>query len=126
MTCHHLVELVRDHGRYDTDKEAEDVLRAVLAALGAQVVGDERCDLAAALPDEARAVFATQIPLTQPLNARTFVDCVGRALNTTPAHARWHTTSTLAALSECAGQSLTDRLLTQLPPATPCCSAAPT
>lgn len=115
MTWHDLVGKVCDLGRYATDREAEGVLRAVLAALGAQLVGDERCDLAAVLPDEARTVFAAQIPLTEPVDARGFVDLVARALGTSPAEARWHTGSVLAALDEAAGRPLTDRVLAQLP-----------
>ncbi|WP_234322591.1 DUF2267 domain-containing protein [Streptomyces sp. NRRL S-350] len=109
------MQRVRDLGRYDTDREAERVLRAVLAALGGQLIGEERCDLAAALPEHARRAFADQIPLTQPLDAHAFVDTVATALATTADAARWHTTSVLAALTELVGQPLTDRLLAQLP-----------
>jgi uncharacterized protein (DUF2267 family) len=115
MTWHQLVQQVRHHGRYDTDTEAEKVLHAVLAALGAQLVAEERCDLAALLPEPARTTFATQIPLPQPLTAPAFVGTVAHALDTTPAQARWHTTSALAALSELADRPLTDRLLARLP-----------
>jgi uncharacterized protein (DUF2267 family) len=115
MTWSHLVQQVREFGRYPTDQEAEDVLRAVLAALGTQLVGDERCDLAAALPPEARTVFASQIPLTEPVDARGFVDTVARTLDTSSAQGRWHTTSALAALGDAVGEPLTDRLLAQLP-----------
>ena len=118
MTWHQLIQQVRHHGRYATDKEAENVLHAVLAALGAQLIAEERCELAATLPEPARTTFSQQIPLTQPLTAPAFVNTIARTLNTTPAQARWHTTSALAALTELAeltGQPLIDRLLAQLP-----------
>ncbi|CAG7657965.1 DUF2267 domain-containing protein [Actinacidiphila bryophytorum] len=115
MTWNHLIAQVRDRGRYDSDQEAADVLRAVLAALGGRLVGEERCELAAVLPVEARTHFAAQIPLTEHADAPAFVATVADALNAAPAQARWHTTSALAALAEVAGQSLTDRILAGLP-----------
>ncbi|MBY8882626.1 DUF2267 domain-containing protein [Actinacidiphila acidipaludis] len=119
MTWHELVQQARHHGRYATDEEAENVLQAVLAALGAQLVAEERCELAAILPEPARTTFCQQIPLTQPLTAPAFVGTIARALGTTPAQARWDTTSALAALTELAdltGQPpLIDHLLAQLP-----------
>jgi uncharacterized protein (DUF2267 family) len=115
MTWHQLLQQVRHHGRYATNQEAENVLHAVLAALGSQLVAEERCDLTAALPEPARTTLAQQIPLTQPLTAPAFTDTIARTLDTTPAQARWHTTSALTALTELTGQLLTDRLLAQLP-----------
>jgi uncharacterized protein (DUF2267 family) len=115
MTRSHLTRQVRETGQYDTDQEAADVLHAVLTVLGGQLIGEERCDLAAVLPAEARTVFASQIPLTEPMDARGFVATVADALDVTPAQARWHTTSALTALADLAGPSLTDRILARLP-----------
>ncbi|MFI0723656.1 DUF2267 domain-containing protein [Streptomyces sp. NPDC021224] len=115
MTWDHLIAQVRDLGRYDSDQEAADVLRAVLAALGGQLVAEERCELAAVLPVEARTHLVSAIPLTEPADAPAFVATVADALGTTSAQARWHTTSALAALAEIAGPSLTDRMLAELP-----------
>ncbi len=115
MTWHHLVQQVRDLGRYDSDREAERVLDAVLTVLGSQLTGDERCDLAAALPDRARAVLAAQIPLTRPVAAPAFVEAVARILATTLTAARWDSSTVLTVLSALAGQQLTDRLLDALP-----------
>ncbi len=81
----------------------------VLAVLGSQLTGEERCDLAAALPDRARAVFAAQVPLPEPVAAPAFVEAVARVLNTSLTAARWDTSSVLA------GDHLTDRLLADLP-----------
>jgi uncharacterized protein (DUF2267 family) len=115
MTWRHLTQQVRDLGEYGTDQEAAHVLRAVLTVLGGQLIGEERCDLAAVLPGEARTTFASQIPRTEPLDAPAFVAAVAGALDATPAEARWHTTSVLAVLSDLAGPSLTDRVLARLP-----------
>ncbi|MFJ2189962.1 DUF2267 domain-containing protein [Kitasatospora sp. NPDC087861] len=110
-----LLQHVRTLGRCTCDEEAERVLHAVLAVLGSQLTGEERCDLAAALPERARAVFASQIPLPQPVAAPAFVEAVARALNTSLTSARWDASSVLAALADPAGDRLTDRILAHLP-----------
>ncbi|GAA4989667.1 DUF2267 domain-containing protein [Kitasatospora paranensis] len=116
MTRHRrLLQQVRTLGRYTTDDEAERVLDAVLAVLGSQLTGDERCDLAVMLPERARTVFATQIPLPEPVPAPAFVEAVARNLGTSLPAARWDTSSVLAALTDLAGAPLTDRLLAHLP-----------
>ncbi|MFJ9461633.1 DUF2267 domain-containing protein [Kitasatospora sp. NPDC101447] len=116
MTRHRrLLRQVRTLGRYTTDEEAERALHAVLAVLGSQLTGEERCDLAAVLPERARAVFAAQIPLPEPVAAPAFVEAVARALNTSLAGARWDASSVLVALADLAGRQFTDRLLNGLP-----------
>ncbi|MFF0416595.1 DUF2267 domain-containing protein [Kitasatospora sp. NPDC004745] len=110
-----LLQHVRTLGRYTTDEEAERVLHAVLAALGSQLTGEVRCDLAAALPERARAVFASQIPLPEPVAAPAFVEAAARALSTSLTSARWDASSVLAALADLAGDPLTDRILADLP-----------
>ncbi|WP_371502890.1 DUF2267 domain-containing protein [Kitasatospora sp. NBC_00374] len=110
-----LLQQVRTLGRYTSDEEAERVLHAVLAALGSQLTGEERCDLAAALPERVCAVFASQIPLPEPVAAPAFVEAVARTLNTSLTGARWDVSSVLAALTDLVGDRLTDRLLTHLP-----------
>jgi uncharacterized protein (DUF2267 family) len=116
MTRHRrLIQQIRTLGRYTTDEEAERVLAAVLAVLGSQLTGEERRELAAALPERARAVFAAQIPLPAPVAAPAFVEAVAHTLHTSLTAARWDTSSVLAALTDVAGDHLTDRLLTRLP-----------
>ncbi|MFD0279607.1 DUF2267 domain-containing protein [Kitasatospora sp. NPDC127111] len=116
MTRHRrLIQQVRTLGRYPSDEEAERVLDTVLTVLGSQLTGEERCELAAVLPEQARAVFAAQIPLPEPVGAPAFVEAVARALNTSLTSARWDASSVLAALADLAGDPLTDRLLARLP-----------
>ncbi|MEU6590185.1 DUF2267 domain-containing protein [Streptomyces sp. NPDC046881] len=111
-----LTEAVREAGQYPTRAEAERVTRIVLSALGGHVTGDERVALAQALPREAGRVIASQIPATHPLTAREFVESVAtRIEGSTPATARWDVSSVLSALSTHIGESLTTRVLTQLP-----------
>ncbi|MGW2378457.1 DUF2267 domain-containing protein [Kitasatospora sp. NPDC001683] len=116
MTRHRrLIQQVRMLGRYPSDEEAERVLDTVLAVLGSQLAGEERCELAAALPERARAVFAAQIPLPQPVAAPAFVEAAARALDTSLTGARWDVSSVLAALESLGDDRLTDRLLAHLP-----------
>ncbi|MFJ1709412.1 DUF2267 domain-containing protein [Kitasatospora sp. NPDC088346] len=107
------LQQVRTLGRCTSDEEAERVLHAVLTTLGSQLTGEERRDLAATLPERARATFASQIPLPEP--APAFVEAVAGTLNTSLTSARWDASSVLAALTDLAGDHLTDRLLTRLP-----------
>ncbi|MGV9357097.1 DUF2267 domain-containing protein [Streptomyces misionensis] len=112
-----LTEAVREVGQYTTRAEAERVTRIVLSALGGHVTGDERVALAQALPREAGRVIAAQIPATQPLTAREFVESIAtRIEGATPATARWDVSSVLSTLAKTIGPSLTTRILAQLPP----------
>ncbi|MER5213013.1 DUF2267 domain-containing protein [Streptomyces sp. NPDC002838] len=112
-----LVDAVQDAGQYSTRAEAERVTRIVLSALGGHVIGDERVDLARALPEEAAQVIASQIPATRPLTAAEFVDAIAlRIEGATPATARWDVSSVLSVLPSLIGDDLVDRVLAQLPP----------
>ncbi|CAL9473511.1 DUF2267 domain-containing protein [Streptomyces griseomycini] len=112
-----LVDAVRESGQYPTRSEAESVTRIVLSALGGHVVGDERVDLARALPEEAARVVASQIPATRELTAAEFVDSVAaRIEGATPATARWDVSSVLSVLPPLVGDALVTRILAQLPP----------
>ncbi|MFB7616889.1 DUF2267 domain-containing protein [Kitasatospora sp. NPDC056181] len=111
----HLLRQVRTLGRYPSDAEAERALHAVLAVLGSQLTGEERCDLAVVLPEQARAVLANQIPLPEPVAAPAFVEAVADILGTSLTAARWDTSSVLAAVTDLADDHLTDRILTRLP-----------
>ncbi|MFI6933387.1 DUF2267 domain-containing protein [Streptomyces sp. NPDC050287] len=112
-----LVDAVREAGQYPTAAEAERVIRIVMSALGGHVIGDERVDLAHALPEEAARVVASQIPATRPLTAAEFVDSIAdRIQGATPATARWDVSSVLSVLPPLLGDDLVDRILAQLPP----------
>jgi uncharacterized protein (DUF2267 family) len=112
-----LIDSVREYGQYPTRAEAERVTRIVLSTLGGHVTGEERVDLARALPEEAARLIAGQIPVTRPLTAPAFVDSVAaRVEGATPATARWDVSSVLSALPPLIGDDLTDRVLAALPP----------
>ncbi|GAB2846135.1 hypothetical protein GCM10027074_11270 [Streptomyces deserti] len=112
-----LVDAVQESGQYPTRSEAERVTRIVLSALGGHVIGDERVDLAQALPEQAARVVASQIPATRQLTAAEFVDSVAaRIEGATSATARWDVSSVLSVLPNLVGDDLVTRILAQLPP----------
>ncbi|MER5201133.1 DUF2267 domain-containing protein [Streptomyces sp. NPDC002755] len=115
MTFHQMLERVRYDGAYPTRERAEVVTRAVLEALGRQLAGDERAELAACLPDEAALAFTSQIPDSQPLTGWGFVKDLATRTGVTPAVARWDTGAVLAVIGHLAGPGLLDRILRRFP-----------
>ncbi|WP_443050253.1 DUF2267 domain-containing protein [Streptomyces sp. NBC_00236] len=116
MTFHRMTESIRYEGAYPTRERAEEVTRAVLAALGRQLTGDERVDLAACLPPEAALDFTSQIPDPQPLTGWGFVKDLAARTGGTPATARWDTGAVLTVVADVTGPGLLDRILAELPP----------
>ncbi|MFE2050576.1 DUF2267 domain-containing protein [Streptomyces sp. NPDC059459] len=110
-----MLEQVRYHGAYATRERAEEVVSAVLAALGRRVTGEERVELAARLPREAARIFAAEAPVAEPMTGWGFVrdlaDRTGGSLATT----RWDVGSVLGVVARLAGPDLLDRVIAQLP-----------
>ncbi|MFG2138643.1 DUF2267 domain-containing protein [Streptomyces sp. NPDC048650] len=116
MTFHQMLEKIRYEGAYPSRERAEEVTRAVLAALGRQLTGDERVDLAACLPTEAALLFTGQVPDTQQLTGWGFVKDLATRTGATPATTRWDTGAVLAVVGHLAGVGLLERIFAQLPP----------
>ncbi len=106
MTFHQMLEKIRYEGAYPTRERAEDVTRAVLAALGRQLTGDERVDLAACLPTEAATAFTDEIPALKPLTGWAFFKDLSTRTGGTLATTRWDAGAV---------PLLLDRVLAQLP-----------
>ncbi|MEU3744262.1 MULTISPECIES: DUF2267 domain-containing protein [Streptomyces] len=115
MTFERMLERVRYEGAYPTRERAEEAVRTVLAALGRQLVGDERVDLAQALPVEAALALTAQIPATERLTGWNFVKDIAARTGTSPAIARWDTGAVLAVVTRLTGPDLLTRILHQLP-----------
>ncbi|MET7608692.1 DUF2267 domain-containing protein [Streptomyces avermitilis] len=115
VTFGQLLEKVRYEGAYPTRRQAEDVVRRVLEALGRQLTGDERVELAARLPQEAARFLASQIPTSQPLTGWGFVKDLAERTGGTLATTRWDTGSVLGVVARLAGDTLTARIIGQLP-----------
>ncbi|MBQ1095391.1 DUF2267 domain-containing protein [Streptomyces sp. b94] len=115
MSYGQMLEQIRYNGAYPTRERAEEVVLAVLAALGRRVTGEERVDLAARLPREAAQVFAAQIPATDPMTGWAFVRDLATRTGGTLATTRWDVGSVLGVVARIAGPDLLDRILAQLP-----------
>ncbi|MER7467398.1 DUF2267 domain-containing protein [Streptomyces sp. NPDC097981] len=115
MTFEHMLERVRYEGAYPTRERAEEAVRTVLAALGRQLVGDERVDLARCLPVEAALALTAQIPDTERLTGWAFIKDMATRAGTSPAIARWGTGAVLAVVARLTGPDLLARILHQLP-----------
>ncbi|OQR63111.1 hypothetical protein B6E66_15865 [Streptomyces maremycinicus] len=115
MTFEQMLERVRYEGAYPTRAQAEQCVRAVLAALGRQLTGDERVELAARLPHEAAVSFTSEIPTTEPLTGWGFVKDLASRTGGTMATTRWDTGTVLRVVAQLAGEDLLKRVLAQLP-----------
>lgn len=115
MTFDHMLERVRYDGVYPTRERAEEAVRAVLAALGRRLIGDERVALAACLPVEAALVFTAEIPEIRPITCGAFVEDLAARSGGTTATARWDSCTVLTVVARLAGRDLTTRVLRQLP-----------
>ncbi|MGC0423870.1 uncharacterized protein (DUF2267 family) [Streptomyces sp. SAI-195] len=115
MSFVQMLEQVRYHGAYPTRERAEDVVSAVLTALGRRVTGEERVELAARLPREAARIFAAQIPGTDSMTGWAFVRDLATRTGGTLATTRWDVGSVLGVVGRLAGPALLDRILAQLP-----------
>lgn len=110
-----MLEQVRYNGAYPTRGRAEEVVAAVLAALGRRVTGEERVELAARLPREAAQIFAAQVPATDSMTGWAFVRDLATRTGGTLATTRWDVGSVLGVVARIAGPDLLDRILAQLP-----------
>ena len=115
MTFEQMLERVRYEGAYPTLEQAEERVRTVLAALGRQVTGDERVELAARLPHAAAAVFTSATPATEPLTGWDFVKDLASRTGAAVATTRWDTGTVLRVVAQLAGEELLSRTLARLP-----------
>ncbi|MFF4259397.1 DUF2267 domain-containing protein [Streptomyces sp. NPDC001663] len=115
MTFDQMLEQVRYEGAYATRAQAEEAVRAVLAAFGRQVTGEERVELAARLPYEAAVTFTSQVPATEPLTGWGFVKDLAARIGGSPATTRWDTGTVFRVVAQLAGETLLSRILAQLP-----------
>ncbi|MFE9842043.1 DUF2267 domain-containing protein [Streptomyces goshikiensis] len=115
MTFEQMLERVRYEGAYPTRERAAEVVHQVLAALGRQLTGDERVDLAQCLPIEAALTLTSQVPDTEQLAGWDFIKDMAARCDCSPAVARWDTGAVLAVVTQLAGPGLLARILQWLP-----------
>lgn len=108
---------VKERGEYPTRRDAERAIRTVLALLGAHLVGTERADLAAALPETCALVLLNPLHASAPLDPERFVRATAAWIDgATEKTATWDVSAVLSAVADAAGDELMRRILLQLPP----------
>ncbi|MFD9357536.1 DUF2267 domain-containing protein [Streptomyces sp. NPDC060031] len=115
VTFDQMLERVRYEGAYPTRERAEESVRTVLAALGRQITGDERIELAQHLPLEAALALTSSPPDVEQVSGWGFVKDLAARTGVSLAVARWDTGAVLAAVSALAGPDLLARVLQRLP-----------
>ncbi|MFE7749611.1 DUF2267 domain-containing protein [Streptomyces sp. NPDC057428] len=111
------LKAVQDRGAYPSAQQAERASRVVLALLGAHIVGEERNELAARLPETFALILLNPLQAAEPLSPERFVRAVAAWIEgATERTAAWDTSAVLSVAADAAGDELLERLLLQLPP----------
>ncbi|MGW0551213.1 DUF2267 domain-containing protein [Streptomyces altiplanensis] len=108
---------VQERGQYPSRQEAERATRVVIALLGAHVVGSERAELAARLPETCALLLLNPLPAAEPLGPERFVRATAAWIEgATEETAKWDVGAVLSVVADAAGDELMRRVLLQLPP----------
>ncbi|MBT2383329.1 DUF2267 domain-containing protein [Streptomyces sp. ISL-11] len=108
---------VRERGQYPSPREAERAARVVLALLGAHLVGSEKAELAARLPEECALVLLNPLPAAEPLSTQRFVRATAAWIEgATEETAKWDVGAVLSVVADAADEDLLRRVILQLPP----------
>ncbi|MEU5716082.1 DUF2267 domain-containing protein [Streptomyces sp. NPDC020403] len=111
------LDAVRERGEYPSAMEAERASRVVLALLGAHLVGEERNELAARLPETFALILLNPLQAAEPLAPDRFVRATAAWIDgASEQTAAWDTGAVLSVVADAAGEELLQRLLLQLPP----------
>ncbi|MGW7054306.1 DUF2267 domain-containing protein [Streptomyces sp. NPDC054887] len=108
---------VQERGQYPSRQEAERATRVVIALLGAHVVGSERSELAARLPEGCALLLLNPLPAAEPLGPQRFVRATAAWIEgATEETAKWDVSAVLSVVADAADDELMRRVLLQLPP----------
>ncbi|MFK4066670.1 DUF2267 domain-containing protein [Streptomyces sp. NPDC029674] len=109
---------VQERGEYSTQDEAERATRAVLALLGAHLVGEVRAELADRLPETCALVLLNPLQAYEPMSPERFVRATAAWIEgATEKTAMWDVSAVLSVVADVTqAGSLLDRILLQLPP----------
>jgi uncharacterized protein (DUF2267 family) len=111
------LDAVEERGAYPSQQEADRAARVVLALLGAHLVGEERAELAARLPETYAVILLNPLQAAEPLDPERFVRATAAWIEgATEATAKWDVGAVLSVVAEAAGDDLMRRILLQLPP----------
>ncbi|MFE1171025.1 DUF2267 domain-containing protein [Streptomyces sp. NPDC058773] len=108
---------VQERGEYGSPEEAERAARVVLALLGAHLVGEERAELAADLPETFALILLNPLQAAEPLDPERFVRATAAWIDgATEETATWDVGAVLSVVADAADEDLMQRVLLQLPP----------
>lgn len=108
---------VQERGEYPSREEAERATSVVIALLGAHVVGSERAELAARLPEQCALLLVNPLPAAEPLTAQRFVRATAAWIEgATEETAKWDVSAVLSVVADAAEDELMRHVLLQLPP----------
>ncbi|OEJ62111.1 hypothetical protein BGM19_32865 [Streptomyces agglomeratus] len=108
---------VQERGQYSSRQEAERATRVVIALLGAHVVGSERSELAARLPETCALLLLNPLPAAEPLGPQRFVRATAAWIEGAREEtAKWDVSAVLSVVADAADDELMRRVLLQLPP----------
>lgn len=111
------LEQVQERGEYVSPQEAERAARVVLALLGAHLVGEERAELAACLPETFELILLNPLQAAEPLDPERYVRATAAWIEgATEETAKWDVGAVLSVVADAAGEELMRRVLLQLPP----------
>ncbi|MEW2083646.1 DUF2267 domain-containing protein [Streptomyces sp. NPDC005283] len=111
------LDQIKERGDYASRREAEQAARVVLALLGAHLVGPERAELAAQLPETWSLVLLDPLHAPEPLSPERFVRAAAAWIEgATEETAKWDVSAVLSAVADAADEELMRRVLLQLPP----------
>ncbi|MGN9794924.1 DUF2267 domain-containing protein [Streptomyces sp. OZ13] len=111
------LDAVQERGEYSSAQEAERAARTVLALLGAHLVGNERAELAARLPETFAMILLNPLQAAEPLEPERFVRATAAWIDgATEKTAKWDVSAVLSVAADAAGDELLHRVLLQLPP----------
>ncbi|MGI5401230.1 DUF2267 domain-containing protein [Streptomyces sp. CA-135486] len=117
MTWEAFLAAVRERGEYSSRQEAERAARVVLGLLGAHLVGEERAQLAARLPETYALILLNPLQAAEPLDPERFVRATAAWIDgATEETAKWDIGAVLSVVADAAGDDLMGRVLLQLPP----------
>ncbi|MFJ6940617.1 DUF2267 domain-containing protein [Streptomyces sp. NPDC101132] len=111
------IHSVQERGEYPSEEEADRAARVVLALLGAHLVGEDRAQVAARLPETYALILLNPLQAAEPLDAQRFVRATAAWIDgATERTAAWDVSAVLSVVADAIDEDLLNRVLLQLPP----------
>lgn len=111
------LDQVAERGQYSSRTEADRAARVVLALLGAHIVGEDRAELAARLPETFSLILLNPLQAHEPLSPERFVRATAAWIEgASEQTAEWDVSAVLSVVVDLCDDDLISRILLQLPP----------